>query len=153
MKFFTIVFLLLTALFFNACSSSKGVGSKEIDNLTSSTARGIENIYWKLTLLNSKEIPSVKKGRREAHIILSNGKVKGNSGCNGFGASYILDNDKVSFDTNGFMMTRMFCKDSVENEFLKMIPKVVSYKIKGESLEFFDKDGSDLAKFESVYLY
>ncbi len=113
----------------------------------------LTNTYWKLTVLNSKAVPHTKNNRREAHMILSNGRVRGNSGCNGMGGAYTLDGDKLSFSDKGMMMTRMFCKGSVEQEFLKAMKAMQSYKIKGEYLEIFGKDGAKLARFESVYLY
>lgn len=106
--------------------------------------------YWKLTVLN--DMPVAKTQRREAYFILSDGRVKGNSGCNGLGANYVLDAENLTFSDKGFAMTRMFCKGSVENEFLKALKKVVRYELKGEYLELFDKKGVQLARFESVYL-
>ena len=94
-----------------------------------------------------------QNNRREAHMVLSQGKVRGNSGCNGMGGTYILDGDKLSFSDKGMAMTRMFCEGSVEVEFLQAIKAMYSYKIQGEYLEIFDKNGVNLARFESVYLY
>jgi len=111
------------------------------------------NTYWKLTMLNGKVVRQTQNNRREAHIVLSQGKLRGNSGCNGMGGSYTLDGDKLSFSDKGMMMTRMFCKGSVEREFLKAMKAMYSCKIKGEYLEIFDKDSVKLAQFESVYLY
>jgi len=111
------------------------------------------NTYWKLTVLNNKAVRQTQNNKREAHMVLSQGKVRGSSGCNGMGGSYTLDGNKLSFSDKGMMMTRMFCKGSVEREFLKAMKAMHSYKIKGEYLEIFDKDGVKLARFESVYLY
>ena len=113
----------------------------------------LENTYWKLTVLYGKAVLHTQSTRREAHMVLSSGKVRGNGSCNGFGGVYILDAYKLSFSDKGFVMTRMFCENSPEREFLKALRNMDSYKIQGEYLEIFDKNDSKLARFESVYLY
>jgi len=112
----------------------------------------LTNTYWKLTILNDKALPHTQAKKREAFLIFSNGKVKGNSGCNGLGGTYALSGDKISFSDKGFMMTRMFCQGSVEIEFIKTLKKMYRYKIVGEYLEIFDIHDIKLARFESVYL-
>ena len=113
----------------------------------------LTNTYWKLTVINGKAVQKTYNKRREAHMVLSQGRVKGSTGCNGMGGAYVLDGNKLSFSDKGMAMTRMFCKGSVENQFLKAMREMQSYKIKGEYLEIFDKNGAKLARFESVYLY
>ena len=113
----------------------------------------LENTYWKLTMLNGKPLANTKAHSTEAYMILDQGKIKGNSGCNVMGGKYNLNNDKISLSNKGMMMTRMFCKGSVEAEFIKALKKMYRYEIKGEYLEIFDKNSSTLARFESVYLY
>ena len=110
----------------------------------------LENTYWKATIVGDTPVPRTK--RREAYIIFSQGIVKGNSGCNGLGGKYILNGNKLSFSDKGFMSTRMFCKGSIEPQFLKALKKIDNYKIDSEYLELFDKDGNRLIRFESVYL-
>ncbi len=110
----------------------------------------LENTYWKVTVVGDKAVALSK--RREAHMILSGGIIKGNSGCNGLGGAYKLDDDKLSFSDKGFMSTMMFCEGSIEVEFLKALKKMYRYEIKGEYLEVFDKDDARLIRFESVYL-
>ena len=110
----------------------------------------LENTYWKVTIVGDESVS--RTSTREAYMIFSQGIVKGNSGCNGLGGRYILDGDKLSFSDKGFMSTRMFCKGSIEPQFLKALKNIVSYKIDGEYLEVFDKNGDRLIRFESVYL-
>jgi heat shock protein HslJ len=124
---------------------------KEVCQNSKSEAN-LENTYWKLTLLNNQAIPHTKVNTREAYVILSQGNIKGNSSCNGLGGTYKLDGNKISFSDKGFMTTRMFCKGSVEVEFLKALKQMYKYKLKGEYLEVFDKEDIRLARFESVYL-
>ena len=108
--------------------------------------------YWKLTRVDSKIVPFSKNNRREAHMILkADGKIRAHSGCNSMNGAYQLDGDKLSLK-GGMMMTRMFCKNSLEREFSIALQRMVRYKIVGEYLEIFDKDGNNLARFESVYM-
>ncbi len=109
------------------------------------------NTYWKLTMIGDKAVQSTT--RREAHIIFSNSKIKGTSGCNSIVGKYTLDKDKLSFSSKGVAMTRMFCKGSLEKEFISALKEMHRYEIKGECLEIFDVKGTKLARFESVYLY
>ena len=78
--------------------------------------------------------------------------IQGSSGCNKIRGHYTLADDKLSI--KGVMiMSRMFCKGSIEAIFIKALDSMKSYKIKGEKLEIFDESGESLAQFETVYLY
>jgi copper homeostasis protein (lipoprotein) len=125
---------------------------KEVCQNPKSEAK-LTNTYWKVTVLKDKAVPYTKPNTREAYMILSNGKVKGNSGCNGLGGAYTLDRDKLSFSDKGFVSTMMFCEGSIENEFLSALREIQRYELKGEYLEVFDKNDNRLIRFESVYLY
>ena len=113
----------------------------------------LENTYWKLTVLSDKPLPNTKAFARETYMILNQGKIKGNSGCNSMGGTYKLNGNKISFSDKGMMMTKMFCKGSAEVEFIKALKNMYRYELKGEYLEIFDKNSARLARFESVYLY
>jgi len=113
----------------------------------------LTNTYWKLTRLNTKPILNDTTQNKEAYIVFNDSKIQGNSGCNSIRGSYTLDGDKISLSDKGMMMTRMFCRGSKESEFLQALHKMYNYKIKGEYLEVFDKDGIQLMRFESVYIY
>ena len=152
MNKYLIPIIFFISIIFAGCSSlhveSKEASFKKYPNKVSLT-----NTYWKLTVLNGKAITQTQHNKREAHIVLNQGKVKGNSGCNGLGGKYILNDNKLSFSDKGFFTTRMFCKGSRENEFLNALKNMHNYKITGEYLEIFDKDDVKLARFESVYLH
>jgi len=124
---------------------------KEVCQNPKSEAKLI-NTYWKVTVINDKAVSYTKPNTREAYMILSNGKVKGNSGCNGLGGVYTLDGDKLSFSDKGFASTMMFCEGSIEQEFLSALREMQRYELKGEYLEVFGKNDNRLIRFESVYL-
>ncbi len=125
---------------------------KEVCQTLGSVA-SLTNTYWKLTMLGDKPVNKSSSKTREAHIILNNGKIKGHSSCNSFGGKYTLDKNKISLSDKALRMTRMFCKGSLEIEFIKVLKNMYRYKISGEYLEIFDKNDTNLARFESVYLY
>ena len=113
----------------------------------------LKETYWKLTQINSKPLPLSKSSRREAHMILSSDfKIKGSSGCNSFHGTYEQEKETLKL-IKPMMMSRMFCKGELEQEYMKVLEEMRSYKIQSEYLEIFDKDGANLARFESVYLY
>jgi len=125
---------------------------REVCNNPHSKA-SLQNTYWKLTMIEGKSIKYVTKNKREPHMILQDSKIKGHSGCNAMSGSYELKGDKLSFSDKGMMMTKMFCRGSVERDFLSALKSMYRYEIKGEFLEIFDKKDTKLAQFESVYLY
>ena len=112
----------------------------------------LQNTYWKLTRINSKPVALTKSNAREAHMILGNTEIKGHSGCNRFNGKIDIKGNKISA-VGPMMMTRMFCKGSVENEFMSVLQGMHSYKLEGEYLEVFNEDSKSLARFESVYLH
>ncbi len=119
---------------------SKCENSIEVSSLT--------NTHWKLIELNNKQVTTPKTAR-EASMILKDGRINGSSGCNGFGGTYILDDDKLSFSDKGMMSTQMFCRGSVEKEFLSVMKKMDSFNIDDNILSIFDKDKIQLAKFKA----
>ncbi len=113
----------------------------------------LQNTYWKLTKLNLKPLSLSKSMSKETHMILDKGlKFKGNTGCNSMSGTYKIKGEKFSFSEK-IMMSRMMCRGSIEKEFIEVLKKVDTYKVKGEYLELFDVNGLNIARFESVYLY
>jgi putative lipoprotein len=51
---------------------------------------------------------------------------KGNTGCNTFVGSYILENGKLTLDPGA--ITKMFCMDAPETEFLSALRQTTGYK-------------------------
>lgn len=131
--------------FINIDKKSVCINSKSQANLTGT--------YWKLVHVSAKEVKNPQSQKREAHMVLFNSKLRGNSGCNSFSGNYVLDENNLSLADKGLMMTRMFCKNSIENDFLEALRAMKHYKVSGECLEVFDENLIPLARFESVYLY
>ncbi len=59
-------------------------------------------------------------------LTFSNGRVQGTTDCNSFNGAYKVDARKIHFDDK-VAMTRMFCPDSQETEFVAMLLEVDSF--------------------------
>ena len=142
-----IIMIVFIGFLFSACSSPV----QELAQ-THNPKANITETYWKLISIESKKVTFEKGDKREAYMIFkADGKIKAHSGCNSMNGRYELNGDKLSLK-GGMMMTRMFCRNSVEREFNLALGKMSQYKIIGEYLEIFDKEGSSLARFKSVYM-
>ena len=129
MKNYIYLLLVLLLFFFSSCASK---------NLT------LQNRDWKLLSLNKKEIPKTNK---EAHLVFANKYMTGNSSCNNFRGSYVLNEEKVSLSPKGMIMTRMFCHESVESKFVSFLQHMSTYKIVSNNLFFYNAQGKEIAKF------
>ena len=76
----------------------------------------------------------------------------GNGGCNGYGAGYTTDGNKLSVNQESFMSTLMYCDASSPTEaaYKAALVKVASYKITGDILELFDDSGKVLLVFKET---
>jgi uncharacterized lipoprotein YbaY/heat shock protein HslJ len=117
-----------------------------------STAQ-LENTYWKLMTLAGKAVLT-DDGAREVHFVLTreNQRFRGFGGCNGMAGGYELKGDRIKFID--ISRTLMACTQGMDTErqLHEMFPRVVGWKISGETLELTNSDGVVLATFESRYL-
>ena len=76
----------------------------------------------------------------------------GNGGCNGYGANYTTDGNKLSINQESFMSTMMYCDFSSPTEaaYKATLTKVASYKISGDKLELYDENGNTLLVFKKL---
>ena len=76
----------------------------------------------------------------------------GNGGCNGYGANYTTDGNKLSINQESFMSTMMYCDFSSPTEaaYKAALTKVASYKITGDKLELYDDNGNTLLVFKKL---
>lgn len=116
-----IISLLLIFTLFYGCSSA--------DLLTQLSGK-----EWNVTTLqgksldNSEGIPSLNFG--------DNGKLFGSTGCNSFVGSFKLESTSLSLDPGA--ITKMFCPDSPEQNFLTAIKQVTSLKMDGSTLNLLN---------------
>ena len=111
------------------------------------------NTYWRPVELGGQPV-TLRAGTREPHLILDlkDNRVRGFSGCNGFGGSYTLNGEKLGF--KGIVSTMMACLPSgdLEQRFFAAIKNTGSHVIRGETLELRSADGTLLGRFEARYL-
>jgi heat shock protein HslJ len=102
---------------------------------------------WLLTNLNEKVINKNDEGLASFIVFSSDKTFKGFAGCNKFQGNYTIEKGKLSCDKIG--ATKMECENSNnEEEFLKTLNKVVSFKIVKNQLMLKDKSKT-IAVFES----
>lgn len=93
----------------------------------------IEGREWNVTSLLGKTLNAddMMKGLPSLNFS-ENEKLFGSTGCNNFTGSYKLDGAKLSLDPGA--MTKMFCTESTEQDFLNAINQVTNVKMDGSTL-------------------
>ena len=112
-----------------------------------------EGIDWHLTqYLDGAEMTAVPWDV-DATLRLDEGEAKGSAGCNGFGGSYVLDGEDLTFSGPG--STLMGCSDShvaVEAAYLAALPEVATWNMATvgdwQMLMLRDDSGENLLRFE-----
>jgi heat shock protein HslJ len=118
----------------NSSASGISLSYTLVDILEKSkTTLTLDNGYWIVVgILETKRLP-----RNPVFSIVEN-TIEGNTSCNKFSGT--IDLDKNTFQPNIVSITEMGCNTlSVEQLFLKTLPEVKRYQIKGDSLLLLDK--------------
>ena len=110
--------------------------------------------YWKLTRLQNQPVIAFD-GQREPSLTLASGNdpsVSGSDGCNRMIGSFQLKANKLKFSK--MASTMMACPAGMETaqRFHATLEQVQFWRIHGQYLEFSDKDGQVLARFQAVHL-
>ena len=80
-------------------------------------------------------------------LIIEDGKISGNAGCNNYFGALTSDTSTGSFVAGNVGSTRKMCDNmSVETNFLQMLSQANKYVVNGNVLELY-KDGLLLMKF------
>jgi len=98
---------------------------------------GLETAVWQLTDIRTDSVPMPVPDTLPVPITVkfSGGNIEGFGGCNSFGGSYTVAENRLS--VGGIRITRMFCGSSSEweNHFVQRLEKSQTFKIEGERLE------------------
>ena len=102
---------------------------------------------WKLVSYGDASNPTPAVPDVDASIKFdSNGQLSGNVGCNGFGGTYEMKGDKITF--SGIISTMMFCEATSPQEqgVLGVFSDKVELKIQmtGDSLTITSADGASV---------
>lgn len=131
-----VIFCLLLPMFIS-CSSTKPVNKTTI----------ISNTQWYLSTLNGAVPDTKSPDLQTPYIVFSAaGVFSGHTGCNTFSGKYKYENNMLTLDPGS--ITKMYCGDSVEMEFLNAIKKVTNFDVKNNNLILLF-DGKEVMRFIS----
>ena len=105
-------------------------------------------VYGRTWLAEEVADRPVVEGVEATLTVANDGKVNGNTGCNGFFGSVILDGSAMSFGNLG--ATRRLCAEEVsdqESRFLQALDLTRGYRVEGDQLLLLDEAGTPLARF------
>lgn len=124
--FFAIIFL---SLFFAGCSASSD--KKEF------TPSPVYNYVWVAQQLANTDLEKVaNEDKPYLNFDPEKGTYDGFGGCNRLSGTFELTGNNIKFSTAA--ATRMACNNmAVEDNFLKTIEKINSYKVEGKTLTLY----------------
>ena len=129
LTFFAAVLLL-------SCSAVNSITSKVGSNQPS-----IVGTKWTLAENVKGKVPT---------LVVENGKVSGNAGCNNYFGNAYLDTTVGNFKVDNMGATKMACDNlDVEGKFLKMLNEANKYVVDGNTLSLY-KDNLLLLKFNKL---
>ena len=114
----------------------------------------LEKTSWRLkSLTRDGATITLVSGREPTLTFTDATTASGNTGCNGYGGSYVISGDTISFD--GIASTMMACEGIMEQETqftsaLPQKPNTLLIKRDGEDLTLRSADGSTLLTFVAV---
>lgn len=86
----------------------------------------------------------------DATLVLQDGTATGSTGCNSFSGTYLIDEEKLTFDPT-FTLTRLACpadRTALEDAYLADLPRTASWAIEDGTLRLADASGEPLLDFE-----
>ena len=137
----SILLIVFISIFFSACSLKVG------DNLSNNS---LEDTKWELTSVkaddNDPKVILKVEDRKAVINFEKDSRVFGNLGCNNFFGTYKQKDNSLEIGQVG--STMMMCQDMIiEQAFVKALQNVKTYKVKENSLIFFDEKNIEIAKF------
>jgi heat shock protein HslJ len=132
----------------NAVGTDATVGT----GATGNTGNGLTGTEWILeSIANESGLQPVPSGVTVT-LKFDEKNLGGNGGCNGYGATYTTDGNKLSINQESFISTLMYCDTSSPTEaaYKTALTEVASYKISGDKLELSDDNGKVLLVFTKM---
>jgi heat shock protein HslJ len=129
MKSYNYLFITLISILMTFCTSS-----------SETTTNPLINDIWALEFLKGVDYQpdSSSKERPIIEIHLKDKKVSGNTGCNSMIGTVIVEEDQIEF--SDIVTTKMFCSESIEQEFLIALGMANNYKIEKMKLYLYEDD-------------
>ncbi len=99
---------------------------------------------WILESMNGKEINPNKDNSKVVLFFGEDGTARGNAGCNSFNGSYANSEADGTIKFGHLAMTKKMCGFmGVEDEFVKTLPTLNNYVVRGDELHLYhDRDAS-----------
>jgi len=128
MKNIILLMITLLASLLTSCTSSQEKSNELI------------NDSWTLEIINGVSYnPDSGNGVRPVvEINLKEEKLAGNTSCNNMNGKVTVEGSKITF--SDIVTTKMFCMESIEQEFLIALGKVNNYKTEKMRLFLFEDD-------------
>lgn len=105
---------------------------------------------WKLISYGDANNPALALPDVETSFVFgTDNQFGGNAGCNGFGAGYKIDGDKITFESA--FATMMYCEGVMDQEaaVLKIISEqTLNFALSGNQLTLTSQDGSSAIVLE-----
>ncbi len=103
---------------------------------------------WLYTELEGGDRITAPSGDRFVLGFEADGRMSSITDCNTVSGSYLVDGDEIAFEQ--MVMTKMFCENSMESDYVNQLSSVVSYVIEGSLLEMSLKDEGAVMVFIKV---
>lgn len=108
----------------------------------------LTDTYWKADMLLGATVEPGAEGKELSMVLESEqNRVRGFSGCNGFSGTFMVQANSLRFDK--MISTQMMCTKEMEQEysFHQALSTSDRFKIQGEELLIFDREGNTIARF------
>lgn len=103
---------------------------------------------WLYTELKGGDRIPAPSGDRFVLGFEADGRMSSLTDCNTVSGSYLVDGNEISFEQ--MIMTKMFCQNSMESDYVNQLSSVVSYVIEGGLLEMRLEDEGGVMVFIKV---
>ncbi|WOF16697.1 META domain-containing protein [Methanoplanus sp. FWC-SCC4] len=139
-----LIALLGTGIFITGCTTEDKNGEQP----------GLKSTTWHLTGYKDEggEYQPLISGTEISLIILTDGKISGSAGCNGYGGIYTVEENKISFQN--IYSTEIYCAIPIgtmeqETWYLTSLRDSSSYQIQNGKLDIMNENGETILTYEN----
>lgn len=125
--------ILISFLIFS-CQTQKKLSNNASKHQTQEKSNMDTDLLGKWSLeymspVDGKNVQDLYKIQMPYLTFVDESKVAGNNGCNNVAGHYTLDGESISFHTEEFRSTRMFCQGVNENAFIDVLKTINNYTL------------------------
>jgi len=114
-----------------SCKTNQ-TNSESNESKTEMNKNELVGVKWELEYMspvNGKNVAQLFKIQKPYLKFVDNDKVAGNNGCNNISGAYSMDGNKITFETDKFAATRMFCEGLDETAFTGILKTINNYEV------------------------